>query len=54
MKALVACSPGTVIGPNSFRLTEHIIPHDLEVLIEVVRVPLTQVKPIAIALPHGA
>ena len=52
MKALIACSPGTVIGPDPLRLPEHIVPHDLEVLIEIVRVPLGEVK--AVPLCHGA
>ena len=53
MKALVACSPGTVIGPDPLRFPEHIVPHDLEVLVEIVRVPLTQVEPV-VPLHHGA
>ena len=52
MEALIARSPGTVVGPDPLRFPEHIVPHDLEVLIELVRVPLGQVK--AVPFCHGA
>ena len=45
MKAFVACSPGTFIGSDSLWLSKHIIPHDLEMFIEVVGVASIEVKP---------
>ena len=45
MKALVAGPPGTFVGSDALRFPEHIVPHDLEMLIEVVGVPGIEVKP---------
>ena len=47
VETFVAEAPGAVRGPHALRLPEHVVPHDLEVLVEVVRISLVEIEPIA-------
>ena len=47
METLVAEAPSAVCGPDALRLAEDVVPHDLEVLVEVVWVSLVEIEAIA-------
>ena len=47
METLVAEAPSAVCGPDALWLPEDVVPHDLEVLVEVVGVSLVEIEAIA-------